>query len=155
MASTLRISAAALTVATVGLAGIWTGTDRSEGIIERSFASAFDRLEAASHPPTARPAFDPAHLHLSRLPAASAMASPLARGDRMTITGRSGSLTTYEVVELRPLPAGTGGAADADERMVMVTAVTVGQVPAQTIRFIVEAGSAPERVPAPAKPHAL
>lgn len=151
MASTLRISTAALATAALGIGGIWAAMDRPDALIERSFASAFDRLESTAPSRAASPGFDPAHLHLSRLPASSPMPAPLALGDRMTIAGRGGVATTYEVIELRPLPAGASAA--AEERMLMVTAVTIGQAPVQTIRFIVEAGNAPAVLPA--KPHAL
>lgn len=156
MASTLRISIAAVAAVAVGMAGIWTAMDRPDALIERSFAGAFDRLESAPPPRTETPLFDPAQLHLSRLEASSPMSSPLALGDRMTIAGRAGSLATYEVIELRPLRQGTGsGASHADERMLLVTAVSVGQAPAQTIRFVVEASSTTDRISPPARPHAL
>jgi hypothetical protein len=151
MASTLRISTAALAAAALGIGGIWAAMDRPDALIERSFAGAFDRLESTAPARAAVPLFDPAHLHLSRLPASSPMAAPVALGDRMTIAGRGGAATTYEVIELRPLPAGSG--TEAGDRLLMVTATTIGQAPVQTIRFIVEAGNAPAVVPA--KPHAL
>lgn len=148
MPSTLRISAAAVATTLAAFAAIWSAMDRPEAMIERSFADAFERLEA---PRTAAalhrgPAsFDPAHLHLSRLPAS---APGLTLGDRMTIAGRSGSETSFEVVEISPLPA-------AGVNLTLVTAVSVGPAPAHTIRFVMEAGAEPAITRPPAKPHTL
>jgi hypothetical protein len=156
MTSTLRITAAALVATAAALTGLWTAAERPDRLIERAFADAFDRLEAPHAARAERPLFDPAHLHLSRLPAAPARVAPIAIGDRMTIAGRAGGSTTYEVVAMQPLPPVPGtDSPTAALALVMVTAVAVGEVPAETMRFVVETGPATQAVPALTRPHAL
>ena len=151
MPASLRVSAAAFAATLAALGAVWAAMDRPDSLIERSFADAFERLEAprAASLGTAAGTFDPAHLHLSRLPAAAAASPALTVGDRMTIADRTGGSIAYEVIEVRPL------AGDRVPGMTLVTAVSVGQTPARTMRFIVDADGEGDAVRANLKPHAL
>lgn len=157
MSTPLRVSMLACAAAFVGLGVAAAGLSRPEGMIERSYAQAFERGELAvaesRRAPT--PGFDPAHLHLSRLPAGGVAGPALAIGDRMTLARRAGGSAAYEVVDVRPLPlAALGEAGNDATRLLLVTAVTSGQMPTETIRFIVDA-DAPAGTPTPVRPRAL
>jgi hypothetical protein len=149
MSAPFRTSMAACFAAVAALSVGAVGFSRPDGLIERSFAQGFgsnlDPLTAASRP-LLPASFDPAHLHLSSLPA-SGMAGPsVAVGDKITLAQRQGGSVAYEVVEVRPLPLGdayTSGSADVSRPM-LVTAIASGFSPTQTIRFIVDAASPPQ-----------
>ncbi len=151
MPASLRVSAAAFTATLAALGAVWAVMDRPDALIERSFADAFERLEAprADSIGLAAAKFDPTHVHLSRLPAAAPAGPALAVGNRMTIADRNGGSIAYEVIEVRAL------AGDRAPVMTMVTVVSVGLTPARTMRFIVDADSEGDVVRATLKPHAL
>ena len=151
MPASLRVSAAAFATTLAALGAVWAAMDRPDALIERSFADAFERLEAprAALIGLAAAKFDPAHLHFSRLPAATLAGPVLAVGNRMTIADRAGGSVAYEVIEVRAL------AGDRVPGMTMVTAVSVGQTPARTMRFIVDADGEGDVARATLKPHAL
>jgi hypothetical protein len=159
MSTPLRTSLTACFAAASVLAVGALAFSRTDGMIERSFAQGFGENGGAM--PTARSrlslpgAFDPAHLHLSSLPAVGASGTPVAVGDTITLAQRQGGAVAYEVVEVRPLTpheSQDGGSGELTGLM-LVTAIASGQHPAQTVRFVVD-GPAPARV-APARPRAL
>jgi hypothetical protein len=140
--TSLAACLAAVAVFSIGAVGF----SRPDGLIERSFAQGFGSTGAtltAAKRPTLPASFDPAHLHLSSLPA-SGMAGPsVAVGDRITLAQRQGGAVAYEVVEVRPLSLGhtqTEGSAEVS-RLMLVTAVASDQNPTRTIRFIVDSAS--------------
>jgi hypothetical protein len=164
MIAPLRVSVLA-SVATLAALAVGGGSLlRSEGMIERTYTGAFDQMEQerGMRPVAAssRTSFDPAHVHLSHLPAAAALGPSVAIGDRITLAQRAGGVASYEVIDVRPLPRASltdrlgGDGNGKDARLLLVTAATSGQLPTQTVRFIIDA-DAPAR-PAPAtRPHAL
>ena len=157
MRAPLRVSALACLASLAGLAAISSGLSRPDRLIERSYADAFDRLGEArgAAPAVATAAFDPAHLHLSRLPATAPIGPSLAVGDRITLAQRAGGNASYEVIEVKPLPGvSLGESGPALPSLLVVTAVTSGQIPARTIRFIIDADGAVPRE-TPLKPRAL
>lgn len=159
----LRVATLACIASVSALAVAGWELARPEALIERSYAEAFDRLDdgraaagAVARSVAGAAAFDPAHVHLSRMPAATPIGPVLAVGDRITLAQREGGVAAYEVIDVRPLSAKALGAEDAGlPRLLLVTAVTSGRAPAQTMRFIVDA-DAPASAAMPAfKPHAL
>lgn len=159
MLAPLRVSAAACTAAVMILAVSAGGLSRPDSLIERSFAEAFSTQRGAggrvAAPEPVR--FDPAHLHLSRLPASTA-GPALNLGDRITVAGRNGTTSGYEVIEVRPLAGDAAGEKQSDgARLLLVTAVSTGPAPAQTIRLVIDAGdrTMPAGTAVGARPHAL
>ena len=148
MPASLRVSAAAFSATLAALGTVWAAMDRPDALIERSFAAAFERLEAprAASKGLASANFDRSHVHLSRLPVAG---PALAVGHHMTIADRNGGSVAYEVIEVRAL------AGDRVPGMTMVTALSVGLTPARTMRFIADADVEGDAVQANGKPHAL
>ena len=145
----LAISGAATVVA---VAAVVIGAVGTGPRIERSYAEAFERLDEAQATAIARSAgrLDPAHLHLSRLPAVASAAPALAVGDRITLAAREGGVVNYEVIEVRALPGAIAGAAlqmspaDPASRLMLVTAVSSDTTKARTVRFIVDADAPAE-----------
>ena len=157
MRAPLRISALACLASLAGLAAISSSLSQPDRLIERSYADAFDRMGDArgASPAVATAAFDPAHVHLSRLPATATVGPALAVGDRITLAQRSGGNASYEVIEVKPLPGvSLGESGPALPSLLLVTAVTSGQMPAQTMRFIIDADGGAKPV-APTTPRAL
>lgn len=158
MKAPLRVSALACTASLLALGAGAFGLVRPEPLIERSFADAFDRMEVAPPLGSASDAasrIDPSFIHLSRLAASQSSMPSLAVGDSITLALQAGGSSTYEVIELRPLSGASLGEGAANlPRLMMITAATTGRLPAQTIRFIVDA-DAPAGPVVPAKPHAL
>ena len=162
MRAPLRVAALACLTSLAGLAAISNGLSQPDRMIERSYAEAFDRLEQTrgTNSGIASGAFDPAYLHLSRLPATAPIGPSLAVGDRITLAQRTGGTANYEIIDVKPLPGvSLGESGPALPSLMMVTAVTSGQLPGQTIRFIIDAdGPTSATVPKPMqppKPHAL
>lgn len=152
----LRVSIACCVSGLAVLGAVAASLSRPEAMIERSYTAAFDAIEGETAGPRAAlvRGFDSAHLHLSRLPAAVENAPPLKPGDRITLQ-RSGALVTFEVLDVRPLPAVTlAEAGTALPPMLVVTATSTDQLPVQTVRLMIEAGQRPHETAAP-KPHAL
>ena len=162
MLAPLRVSALACAASLAALSAVAFGLSGSEPMIERSYAGAFDRLEQARSATASRlpPAFNPAHLHLSRFPMTNPLGPALAVGDQITLAQRAGGSAAYEVIEVRPMSAdpigGSAGAAPGAglARLLMVTAVTTGSMPAQTIRLIIDADGPTDASPV-VRPHAL
>ncbi len=142
MSASYRMSLAACLAAVAALSLGAFGLSRPDGLIERSFADAFGSADSPQHRVAVDTAFDPSHLHLSSLPAFG-MASPaMAIGDRITLAQRHGGAVAYEVVEIRPLPGNGGGDGATDQsRLMLVTAISTGQLPARSIRFVVDAAT--------------
>ncbi len=151
MSAAHRISTLACIAAAAVLATTAFGLSRPDGLIERSYAEAFEGLGERN----ASPAFDPAHLHLSSLPASTGLGTALAVGDRISLAQRAGGNSSYEIIDIRPMPGVIRSSAEASSpRLMLVTAISSGQLPLQTIRFIVDADAPAASIPG-AKPHAL
>lgn len=163
MVSPLRVSAVACAAAVLAFAVSSGGLSRPDGMIERSFAQAFGTRGGEGgpapgpavhrHEPTR---LDPAHLHLSRLPATT-LGPALALGDRIIVAARNGAEHAYEVVDVRPLAGEALGEAGSDTPPLLVTARSIGTAPAQTIRLVIDAGerTVPTGAAVGLKPHAL
>lgn len=156
MPAPLRVSviACALSAAVLGAAGL--GLSQSESVIERSYVQAFDRIDAGGQVAALRNGgFDPAHVRLSNLPASAAFGPKLAVGDRITLAQAEGGATTYEVIEVTPLALQPPVARGLEpSRMKLVTAVTSGQLPVRTVRFLIDAEPQGSATPIE-RPHSL
>lgn len=156
MPAHLRVSATVcvLSAATLLVAGL--GLSQSESIVERAYSQAFDRIDAQGQTAArVNGGFDPAHIRLSSLPTNTAFGPKLALGDRITLSQAEGIAVTYEVIEVTPLALQEPLVRGLERsRMKLVTAVTTGQMPARTVRFLIEAE--PQAAPTPIKrPHSL
>ena len=167
MLAASRIPALALATAAVTVAVLGARLSSPEEVIGRSFASALERHVQRPAAATSAPAwsgFDPAYLHLSSHPV---WPTPAVRlGDRISFSGNDGTVRSYLVVDVRPVPANSPSDRNgyargpAMPRLLLVTAnvVTSGvgpiNEPPELVRFIVEAPAGAPAVP-PTKPHAL
>jgi len=155
MPAPLRVSATACALSAAALIVAGWGLAQSESIVERAYSHAFDRIDARG-PGVAHVTggFDPAHMRLSSLPSSAVFGPKLAVGDRITLSQAEGGTVAYEVVEVTPLGLQEPVARGFERsRMKLVTAVTSGQIPLRTVRFLVDAepqGSTPIE-----RPHAL
>lgn len=159
MLTPLRISLAACAASVASLTAVSVGMSRPDGMIERSYAQGFDRLDSGRQierhlSPIGASTYDPTHLQLSRF--AGSAGPKLAIGDRITLNNQSGGAAAYEVVEVRPLPSElTGEGHDARPKLLLVTALrTGGGRPAEAIRLVVDA-DAPAPSVSTGTPHSL
>ncbi len=156
MRAPLRVSATACALSAAVLIVAAGGLSHSGSSIERAYSQAFDRIESRERFATGSDgAFDPGHLRLSSLPSSAAFGPKLAVGDRITLSQAEGIATTYEVIEVTPL-ALQGPVARGLEpsRMKLVTAVTSGQIPVRTVRFLIDAEPQGSTTPTE-RPHSL
>lgn len=155
MFAPLRVSASACVACVAALGAAAFGMARPDGLIERSYSTAFDQQEPIISRTASALAFDPAHLHLSQLASPIGLGPTIAIGDRITLAQRSGEAASFEVLDVRPLSATALGTTTAElPRLLVVTAVASGQLPLQTIRFLVDAEARVTPLAAP-KPRAL
>lgn len=155
MPAPLRVSTTACALSAAALIVAGWGLSHSESIVERAYSQAFDRIDAGKHHAVrVESGFDPAHLRLSSLSATSAFGPKIAVGDRITLSQAEGSAVTYEVVDVTPLALQQPVARGFDQsRMKLVTAVTSGQIPLRTVRFLIDAE--PQGGATIERPHAL
>jgi hypothetical protein len=143
--------------ATAGvLATSWSILSRSDELIGRSYADALaerPQVARAGTPAGTGPQTELDLLQLSSAPAEQpfGLSRPVARGDRITITGRDGQARSLEVTEVRSLPAGTATGAS---NVLLVTCKVAGSEPAAVVRFVVES-AAPDAEPTPLVHRAL
>lgn len=122
-------------------------------MIERAYSEAFGRIDSRGAGPNG--GFDPAHVRRSSLPAGAAFGAKLTVGDRITLAQATGGATTYEVIEVTPLALQEPAARGLEpSRMKLVTAVTSGQIPVRTVRFLIDAEPQGSATPVE-RPHSL
>jgi hypothetical protein len=142
MQTSIRVTMVACLSTAVVASFTTLGLSRPDAMIERSFARGFDSMGTGDRQfaPAMGAVFDPAHLHLSRLPSVGALNSNLQVGDRITVALREGGTAAYEMVEIRPLGVGEGTSGPGGEisRLSVATAISVGQLPARTIRLLID-----------------
>lgn len=154
MTAPFRVSVIACTASALALSLAVFGNPGSDDLVERSVAGAIDRAETSGGQVAPARRLDPAHIHLSSLPAGLAPGTAVTVGDRITLAQRDGAAATFEVVEVRPIAALPGSEAGGGRDLILVTAVSAaGLMPAQTIRFVFDGDA--KSPPPPARPHAL
>jgi hypothetical protein len=133
-----RIPLLALTATLCALGAFWSVLSRSDELIGESYAKALStETRLVQAPASAQSEAD--LLHLSSAPAGLpfGLTRPVARGDRITISGRDGQARSLEITDVRPLDTRAGGGASG---VLLVTCKVAGE-PETAVRFIIESAA--------------
>jgi hypothetical protein len=143
-------------VATAAL--ISTGLQVSRGFEQalqsRQAGLSFETTHAASRNSSAIAGDGGFWLTRAEVDSPTPFAKPLAVGDRITIAGKGGRVTSLEVADITAVGGGIVRTGTGQTQLLLVTCRVVGAAGEQTqhpVRFIVESGSSEPLAPAPSK----
>jgi hypothetical protein len=166
MLTSARLPAASAGLALAAVAGFAIALSAPELTISRGIANALDEHYSKPLPDGTDDAiFNKAHLHLSSLmlphepnTSVSPFMSAVSPGDRITVNSHDGTLTTYQVTAVTPLPPTTAPSAKATPTQIaVVTALAIDANQPRTVRFMIQVPAQPPNkiAPRPVSQHSL